>query len=172
VVMEAPNNAAQTTLPRMMFIPKVWACFFLDRKTPYEAFKVMESLMATLPVQDQRDKALPLIEWTKANCVHAGAVAVQRRSTVMEVLWETPDLEDHHLIMWATRRLAPYRAPVPAAQAVVPVMLPAGVPFYAPPAPATVKNYTALEHDKICGACSMLEVEYKIGVPSIFAPRF
>jgi hypothetical protein len=169
VVMAAPNNANQTTLPRIMFIPKVWAGFFLDRKTPYEAFKVMEALMATLPVQEQRDRALPLMEWTKAICVRAGVGALQRRASVMEVPWETPDLVDRRLIMWATKRLAPYRSPVPVAPAVVPGMFPAGVPFYAPPAPSTVKNYTALEHDKIRGACSMSVVEYNIGVPSIFA---
>jgi hypothetical protein len=48
-------------------------------------------------------------------------------------------------------------------------MFPAGIPFYTPPAPSTVNNYTALEHDKIRGACSMSVVEYNIGVPSIFA---
>jgi hypothetical protein len=32
-----------------------------------------------------------------------------------------------------------------------------------------VKNYTALEHDKIRGACSLSVAEYAVGAPSIFA---
>jgi hypothetical protein len=163
------NNATQTTLPKLMFIPKVWAGFFLDRKTPYKAFKMMELLMGTLPIQAQRDKALLLLEWTKVICVRAGGGAVQRRSSVMEVPWETPSLVDRHLIMWATRRLAPFRAPVPVAPAAMPGLIPGGIPFYAPPAPTAVKNYMALEHDKIRGACSLSVAEYAVGAPSIFA---
>eukprot|EP00978_Attheya_sp_CCMP212_P044114 scaffold300879_cov29-Attheya_sp.AAC.1 len=63
VVMAPPNNPTQSSLPRMMFVPKAWAGYFLDRKTPYEAFKMMELFMETLPVHAQRDKALPLMEW-------------------------------------------------------------------------------------------------------------
>jgi hypothetical protein len=48
-------------------------------------------------------------------------------------------------------------------------VIPGGIPFYAPPAPAAVKNYTALEHDKIRGACSLSVAEYAVGAPSIFA---
>eukprot|EP00978_Attheya_sp_CCMP212_P030052 scaffold109172_cov60-Attheya_sp.AAC.1 len=38
VVMAAPNNATQSMLPRIIFVPKAWAAYFLDRKTPYQAF--------------------------------------------------------------------------------------------------------------------------------------
>eukprot|EP00978_Attheya_sp_CCMP212_P032198 scaffold124355_cov34-Attheya_sp.AAC.1 len=83
--MAATNAATQTTLPRMMFVPKVWAGYFLDRKTPYQAFKTMEALMATLPIQAQRNKALPLIEWTKAVCVREGPGAAERRVSQLEI---------------------------------------------------------------------------------------
>eukprot|EP00978_Attheya_sp_CCMP212_P040302 scaffold218473_cov46-Attheya_sp.AAC.1 len=75
----------------------------------------MEALMATLPIQAQRNKALPLIEWTKAVCVREGPGAAERRVSQLEIPWETPDLVDRRLILWATRRLAPYRSPVPVA---------------------------------------------------------
>eukprot|EP00978_Attheya_sp_CCMP212_P015317 scaffold39519_cov59-Attheya_sp.AAC.1 len=79
--------------------------------------------MATLSVQSQKDKALPLLEWTKAVCVREGAGALARRSSQMEVPWGTPDLVDRQLVLWATSQLAPFRAPVPA---VAPVA--AGLP--------------------------------------------
>jgi hypothetical protein len=114
--MAAMIAATQTTLPRMMFIPKVWAGFFLNRKAPYQAFKTMEALMVTLPIQAQRDKALPLMDWTKVGCVREGPGAAKRRVSQLEIPWETPDLlVDRRLILWATRRLTPYRSPVPVA---------------------------------------------------------
>jgi hypothetical protein len=169
VVMAATNAATQTTLPRLMFVPKVWAGFFLDRKTPYQAFKTMEALMATLPIQAQRDNALPLIEWTKAVCVREGPGAAERRVSQLEIPWETPDLVDRRLILWATRRLAPYRSQVPVAP--IAAGLPVGmVPqFYAAPAASAVRNYTAMEHDKIRGACSLKAAGYAAFPPPIFA---
>jgi hypothetical protein len=169
VVMAAPNNATQTMLPRIIFVPKAWAVYFLDRKTPYQAFKCMESLMATLPVQAQRDNALPLLEWTKAVCVRAGAGALARRSSQMEVPWGTPDLVDRRLVLWATRQLAPFRAPVPVAPVAAGLPPLGAVPLYAAPAASAVKNYTAMEHDKIRGACTLRAADYPVFVPPIFA---
>ena len=112
-VIAVPPGATQTALPRMMFLPKAWAGYFLDRKTPYQAFKVMEALMATLPIQAQRDKALPLMEWAKAVCIREGGGVVERKASQTEIPWETPDLVDQRLVLWATRQLAPYSTGLP-----------------------------------------------------------
>eukprot|EP00978_Attheya_sp_CCMP212_P002926 scaffold6034_cov50-Attheya_sp.AAC.4 len=72
-------------------------------------------LMGTLPVQAQRDKALPLMEWVRAVCVREETGVAERRASQMEVLWETPALADRRLIIWASRRLGPFRSPMPVA---------------------------------------------------------
>eukprot|EP00978_Attheya_sp_CCMP212_P027654 scaffold93166_cov58-Attheya_sp.AAC.3 len=82
VVMATSNNPTQSSLPQMMFVLKAWAGYFLDRKMPYdEAFKMMELLMGTLPVQAHRDKALPLMEWAWAVCVREGSGVAKRRAS-------------------------------------------------------------------------------------------
>jgi hypothetical protein len=169
-VIEVPVGATRSALPRMMFISKAWAVYFLDRKTPYQAFKAMEALMATLPIQAQRDKALPLMEWAKAVCIREGGGVDERRASQSEVPWETPDLVDRRLILWATRQLAPYRAPVPVVPAAVMQGFQMGaVPPYVAPAAVGTKNYTAMEHDKIRGACTLSAADYDVYVPPIFA---
>eukprot|EP00978_Attheya_sp_CCMP212_P001599 scaffold3275_cov62-Attheya_sp.AAC.1 len=97
VVMAATNAATQTTLPRMMFIPKVWAGYFLDRKTPYQA------------------------------------------------------------------------SPVPVAPAAAGLPMGMVPQFYAAPAASSIKNYTAMEHDKIRGACTLKAADYAAFAPPIFA---
>eukprot|EP00978_Attheya_sp_CCMP212_P025814 scaffold83843_cov33-Attheya_sp.AAC.1 len=88
----------------------------------------------------------------------------------MEVPWETPALADRRLIIWASRRLGPFRSPMPVAPAVpVPGPMQGGLPFYAAQPASTVKNYTAMEHDKITGACTLTAADYPVYVPSIFA---
>jgi hypothetical protein len=170
VVMAVPAGATQSALPRMMFVPKAWAAYFLDRKTPYQAFKLMESLMATLPVQAQRDKALPLMEWARAVCIREGGGIAERKASQSEIPWETPQLVDRRLVLWATRQLAPYRAPMPVVPAAVMQGFQMGaVPPYAAPAAVSAKNYTAMEHDKIRGACSLSVADYDTQVPPIFA---
>jgi len=170
-VMSAPNGAAESVLARIMFVPKAWAMYFMDRKTPFQAFKMMEQLTATLPEQQQRDKALPLLEWCKAACVRAGAGATARRNSQLHVPWETPDLAERRLVIWAKKQLAPYRSEIPIAVAPV-----AGMPALAPQMFAAggvlqnaVKNYTIMEHDKIRGACTLKVAEYDVYVPPIFA---
>jgi hypothetical protein len=169
-VMPAPAGAAASVLARIMFIPKAWAGFFLDRKTPYQAFKMMELLMATLPEQQQRDKVLPLMEWCRAACVRAGQGAGPRRKSQLQVPWDTPDLAERRLVIWATKKLAPYRSEIPGA-----AMLAAGLPQAAPQLYAAagvvqgaVKNFSPMEHDKIRGACTLKFAEYDVYVPPIF----
>jgi hypothetical protein len=167
-VMVPPAGASASVLARLMFIPKAWAGYFLDRKTPYQAYKMMELLMATLPEQQQRDKALPLMEWCMAACIRAGAGVGPRRKSQLQVPWNTPELAERRLVLWATKKLAPYRSGVPAA--AMPV---AGVPQVAPQmfaagAQTAIKNYTPMEHDKIRGACTLTLAEYDVYVPAIF----
>eukprot|EP00978_Attheya_sp_CCMP212_P005779 scaffold12890_cov52-Attheya_sp.AAC.2 len=55
---------------------------------------------------------------------------------------DAPDQVDRRLVLWATRQLAPFRAPVlvaPVAAGLPPL---GAVPFYAAPAASAVKNYT------------------------------
>eukprot|EP00978_Attheya_sp_CCMP212_P042714 scaffold265129_cov52-Attheya_sp.AAC.2 len=170
-VMPVPNGAAELVLAQLMFVPKAWAVYFMDRKTPFQAFKMMEQLMATLPEQQQRDKALPLLEWCKAACIRAGAGVASRKNSQLYVPWETPDLAERRLVIWAKKQLAPYRSEIPSAVAPV-----AGLPIIAPQMFAArgmlqnaVKNYTTMEHDKIRGACTLKVAEYDVYVPAIFA---
>jgi hypothetical protein len=167
VVMPAPAGAAESVLARIMFLPKAWAGCFLDRKTPYQAFKLMELLLATLPEQQQRDKALPLLEWCKAACVRAGAGAGPRKQSQLQVPWDTPDLAERRLVIWATKQLAPFRLEVPNTMAqgaelpqLVPPMMAAGGVL-----PNASKKYTPMEHDKIRAACTLKIAEYDVYVP-------
>eukprot|EP00978_Attheya_sp_CCMP212_P008884 scaffold20899_cov40-Attheya_sp.AAC.1 len=126
-VMPVPNGAAESVLARLMFVPRVWAVYFMDRKTPFQAFKMMEQLTATLPEQQQRDKALTLVEWCKAACIRAGAGVASRKNSQLYVPWKTPDLAERRLVIWAKKQLAPYRSEIPSAVAPV-----AGLPITAP----------------------------------------
>ena len=56
-----------------------------------------------------------------------------------------------------------------APAAPVPGPMQGGLPFYAAQPASTVKNYTAMEHDKIRGACTLTAADYPVYVPTIFA---
>jgi hypothetical protein len=169
-VIAPPAHGAEQELPRLLFLPKAWAAHFLDAKPPYAALKVMERLVATLPLQAERDKADLYLSWCKAACVRAGGGAADRSCSAMQTPWQTPDLADRRLVSWAQKQLAPYRRPFPPAPA--PPLAPN--PFFPGPPLAghgssAAKQYTAMEHLKVRSACSLFVADYPTYVPSLYA---
>jgi hypothetical protein len=55
----APTAANSTQLARLCPIPHAWTAYFLDSKSPFEAWATGASLVATLYTADERDRAEP-----------------------------------------------------------------------------------------------------------------
>jgi hypothetical protein len=62
-----PTNTVQ--LARLCPIPHSWATYFRDSKSPFDAWRMGCSLITTLDMVDQQDRALPLANWLQVTCV-------------------------------------------------------------------------------------------------------
>jgi hypothetical protein len=84
VAMTAANTVQ---LAHLCPIPYAWAAYFLDSKSPFEAWRMGCSLIATLDTPVQRDQALPFANWLQAACVKQGLAAGDRRFSCLDVSW-------------------------------------------------------------------------------------
>eukprot|EP00978_Attheya_sp_CCMP212_P025204 scaffold80708_cov51-Attheya_sp.AAC.3 len=170
-LMPAHANGAQAALARLTYLPKAWVPYFLDRKTPWDAYDTMTLLMEGLSSDAMRVQAKSLLEWFAAACVRHGGNGVDRRTSVIHSAWETPPVPDRKVLRWATTRLAPFRSP---SLLVAPAQLGAGGGLENPTAVAEVvvdsKNFSELEHLKIRSALGLMVAQYKhaVFVPELF----
>jgi hypothetical protein len=170
-LMPGQANGAQAALARLAYLPKAWVPYFLDRKTPWDAYDTMSLLMEGLSSDAQRAQAEPLLEWTAAACVRLGGNGVDRRTSALNSEWETPPVPDRKVLRWATTRLAPFRSPTLIA---APAQIGAGGGPANPPMMATAavdsKNFSELEHLKIRSASGLTVAQYEqaVFVPELF----
>lgn len=164
-----PADAVAAALPHLMYIPKAWAMYFMDRKSPKAAHGQMQALMATLETADQADDMEGLSLWCRAACLRVGNQASERRTGQMAVAWTTPALADRKFTQWSHRRLSPFRLMVPA--------LDTGPTFPASAAiaastgsatPPTEKNFSEMEHRTIRSAASLSRAQYEVLCPPIY----
>jgi hypothetical protein len=77
-VILVPAGATQMTLPRMMFLLKAWAPYFLNQKTLYQqGFKFIKALMATLSFR-LKEIRLSLSLIGQRRCVSGKEVELRR----------------------------------------------------------------------------------------------
>jgi hypothetical protein len=163
--------ANATQLARLCPIPHAWAAYFLDSKSPFEAWKMGCELTATLDTADERDRVLALGNWLRAACVKRGLAAGDRRFSCLDTNWAAL-APDARVVRWAANRLAPYKKLQPPATTGVP--LPTGLASVAMAASAavaasTTKDYTPLEIQKIQAGCSLTPDIYDAELPEIFS---
>jgi hypothetical protein len=79
-------TAANTVqLSRLCPIPHAWAAYFLDSNGLFDAWMMGCALQATLVTADDRDKALPLVNWLQATCVKIGLGAGDRWFSALDM---------------------------------------------------------------------------------------
>jgi hypothetical protein len=162
--------ANATRLARLCPIPLAWAAYFLDSKSPFEAWQMGRDLIATLDTPDERDRVAPLASWLRAACVKRGLAAADRRISCLDTSWAAL-APDARVVRWAAHRLAPYRKPQAAAAPAT--AMPTGLASVAMAASAAVaastkKEYTPLEIQKIQAGCSLTPDIYDAELPEIF----
>jgi hypothetical protein len=172
-LMPVQANGAQSSLSRLAYLPKAWVPYFLDRKTPWDAYDTMSLLMEGLSSDAQRVQAESLLEWSAAACVRLGGQGTDRRTSALNSAWETPQVPDRKVLRWATSRLLPFRSPTLfAAQAQV-----GGgggeqvnLPNAAVTAVDSAKSFSELEHLKIRTALGLTVAQYEQAafVPELF----
>jgi hypothetical protein len=84
IALTAGNS---TCLARLCPIPLAWAAYFLDSKSPFEAWQMGQSLIATLDTPDDRDRVSPLASWLQAACVKQGLAATDRQVSCLDTSW-------------------------------------------------------------------------------------
>ena len=65
-------------------MPNHWAPYFMAAQTPYQAFCMWQTCMATMSIQaDPDDVGVPILDWFGAVCVRAGNGNVQRTRSLV-----------------------------------------------------------------------------------------
>jgi hypothetical protein len=169
--LQTPATSDEVSVPRLQYLPKAWAPYFMAAGPPENALKVARTLVNQLPI-GQQDDAAPLLNWCKAACVREGNGNVQNKRSQLDVKWETPaTATDRRVVKWASRILQPFRSEA-AAPAQQPMMPPMAMAL--PPPLLEVKEtktFTDLEHLLIRLACGLDPAAYDmIGRrPAIYA---
>ena len=115
-LMPTPAVPTKKSFPKLLFMPNHWAPYCMAAQTPYQAFSTWQTLLATMSVQtDRDDMGIPILNWFGAACVRAGNGNVQRTRSSLAIEWGSV-LPDRSLLRWATKRLAPFRLPLPIQQ--------------------------------------------------------
>jgi hypothetical protein len=94
-------------LAPLCLIPHAWAAYFLDSKTPFEAFKMGTNLIATLDTADKRDLALPLANWLQVAYVKCGLAVGGHHFSCLDTSW-APIAPHARVIWWASTQLTSY----------------------------------------------------------------
>jgi hypothetical protein len=111
-----PAGPTEKSFPKLLFMPNNWAPYFMAAQTPYQAFCKWQTLLAAMSVQaDRDDVGLPILNWFGAACVRARNGNVQHTRSSLAIEWGSV-LPDRSLLRWATKRLAPFRLPLPLQQ--------------------------------------------------------
>jgi hypothetical protein len=76
--LQTPATSEEVSVPRLQYLPKAWAPYFMAAGPPENALKVARTLVTQLPI-DQQDTTAPLLNWCKAACVREGNDNVQNK---------------------------------------------------------------------------------------------
>ena len=171
-------------LPRLQYVPRAWAPYFMKAMTPEEAMRVMRHLINALTTDTQRYHARVLERWCAAACTRAGSVGAARARSKLHIQWASPATAlDRSLSRWGARKMAPY---VGIAAVVPPAVLAAAPPVEGgvgpgvagaatiPPMPgyyepSKEKVFSPGEQERIRLACGLGPADYELGRPPIYA---
>ena len=159
-------------VPRLQYVPRAWAPYFLAAMTPEKAMRQMRQLINALTSEEQRATVTPLERWCAAACTRAGPIGTQRGRSRIHISWATPTPAlDRTLARWGARKMAPYRKVTPPAAAAMPMgaaTLPAPMmPGYFEP--SKEKVFSPGEQERIRLACGLVPANFEVGRPPIYS---
>ena len=161
-------------VPRLQYLPRAWAPYFLSAMTPEKAMRLTRTLISVLTTEAQRTIAAPIERWCAAACTRLGPIGPQRLKSKIHVQWASPALAmDRTLGRWGARKMAPYTKSVPPAVVAAPLRVAAGphpgpLPGYYEPNKEN-KVFSPFEHTRIRLACGLVPANYELGRPPIYA---
>jgi len=78
------EGGVPTTLCCLCPIPLMWAPYFLNFKTPFEAYSMGVALVATLGNDAERNRPTPFVDWLRASTQRLGPVPLERIVSVLD----------------------------------------------------------------------------------------
>jgi hypothetical protein len=167
--MTVAQGGVAMNLSNMCPIPLAWAPYFMDFKTPQEALRMGQALIATLGDVTHRTRAAPLLDWLRATCVRLGPNAVDRKRSLLDQGFE-PTAPDARVIKWMQKKVAPYRVLIAPGPSPAPSAVNAGVPVLSGglPVPAGEKEYSLLETSRIQAACGLTDAQWLTDLPELY----
>lgn len=181
VVEGGDDNGRRVLVPKLQYIPRAWAPYFLGGTTPEQAMRLIRQLTRDLPTEQQKGVAAPLERWCAASCVRSGIVGNLRMRSKNYIAWVSPaGALDRALTRWSTRKMAPYiTVAAPPLMAAMFPPLAAGGGGAAAPNPMMTgpgyesgnrdKVYSPFEHERIRTACGLSHANYEASRPPIYA---
>jgi len=163
----AMNGGVNSNLSCLCPLPLAWAPYFMDFKTPAQAYAMGQVLVATLANAAERTQVDPFLDWLKASTQRMGAGAADRTRSVLNMGVE-PTAPSPRVITWMKSKLAQYRQPRVAFPAAVSMP---GVPM-APPVLndrlTSERDYSQLETEKIQAACGLTDAQWNTHLPPVY----
>jgi hypothetical protein len=162
------NGGVDLLMCCMCPIAMAWAPYFLDFKTPFQAYTMGQALMTTLADAAERAQVEPMVDWLRTCTQRLGPQAGNRSLSVLNQDFE-PIAPGPRVITWMKKRLDHFRLPyVPLLQGGGPVPGVPQVPMPPPVAAATNAEYTPLEVDTILAACGLSDAEWETNLPPMY----
>jgi hypothetical protein len=145
-------------------IPLAWAPYFLDFKTPYDAYRMGTGLVGTMTTDAERLRMDPFLVWLRACTQRQGAHEAQRGLSVLDqvVMDATPA---PRVTLELTARLHRFRLPMLAVPPVQPLAGP--VPAVLAPAGAATE-YSEMESDLLLASCGISDAEWTTELPILY----
>ena len=175
VSVEAAGAGRTVDVPRLQYLPRAWAPYFLEAMTPEKAMRLTRTLISGLATFAQRATVTSLERWCAAACTRSGPIGAQRNKCKVHVSWASPGMSlDRTLSRWGARKMAPYRKlMVPPAGLVAAPMGVAGggmpaVPMPGYYEPSKEKVFSPGEQERIRVACGLVPANYEFGRPPIY----
>ena len=174
----AEGEAGRTVwVPRLQYLPRAWAPYFMAAMTPEQAMRLMRQLINGLTTEVQRETVTVLERWCAAACTRSGPIGTPRARIKLHISWASPALAmDRSLSRWGARKMAPFTkvlAPVVPAAAALGVAVGAAPPPAGPMPgyfePSKEKIFSPGEQERIRLACGLVPANYEPGRPAIYA---
>lgn len=170
-LVTAANGGVDMNMTCLFPIPLAWAVYFMDYKTPWDAYQMGRALVATLPDVAQRTQADPMLDWLRTSTQRLGAGAADRNRSVLD-LEVNATVPSPRVVKFMKTRLDKFRLPiVPAA----PILAPAGAGGLPPPAAGAAvlgvahnNEFSPLETEKIQAACGITDAQWATDCPEFY----
>jgi len=165
------NGGVITPLCCLCPLPLAWAPYFLDFKTPFEAYTMGISLLATLANNVEKGRAMPFVDWLRASTQRFGQGPQERNVSVLDQPLDAA-MPTPRVVHWMKGRLSHFRPAMPNNLAGYggnqqghpgPVEL--------PPYPQSASQGTSnslLELGKIHWACFLEDAEFDTEKPDVY----